>query len=61
MSECQEPVPCRECGAAIYPGQDFCSEQCEREYDYDPTPCCHQHGTGSIGTNEPCPEIADND
>jgi hypothetical protein len=29
--------------------------------DYDPTPCCYQHGVGAIGTNEKCPDIADND
>lgn len=27
----------------------------------DPTPCCYQHGVGAIGTNEKCPDIADND
>lgn len=27
----------------------------------DPTPCCHQHGVGAIGSNEKCPDIADND
>lgn len=30
-------------------------------FDYDPTPCCYQHGVGAISTDEPCPKIADND
>ena len=25
-----EPVPCRMCGTAIYPGLDFCGDECER-------------------------------
>ena len=29
--------------------------------DYDPTPCCYQHGVGVLSTDEPCPEIADNE
>lgn len=35
-------------------------QPCEVE-EYDPTPCCYQHGVGAISTTDPCPSIADND
>ena len=40
---------------------DFCQKVIQTLEDYDPTPCCYQHGVGAVGTNEPCPKIADND
>jgi len=50
---------CRHCHRKIIASDKYCA-YCE-DQDYDPTPCCYQHGVGAIGTNEKCPDIADND
>lgn len=64
-----ETVPydnCRVCSRKIPVDHKWCdrhdpNELMDEDDDYDPTPCCYQHGVGAISSTEPCPEIADND
>lgn len=42
-------------------GEELTLDESNALKEFDPTPCCYQHGVGAISTSESCPKIADND